>query len=283
MKLYVERKLWLKWQRWAELSAPNEVAALGKVQIVEPEKSDPYLLAVDLVLPEQEASGARAKISADGMGWAHYQLREVEGLTWWVHSHVNMPAFWSGIDKDGMRELAEECGGVAVATVSNLQNEHESAICHGVGALHHIQAIELEVYDAALADQAEIDARFKAAVSVAKPVAVKTEKKGADKDGEIEAWREWFDRQDGHWSAQVASLSKSESDDSADADAAFVREMSRDLKRHYRLSKRQRREILRDIQENLAYGVEHASIREDALACARVAEMDNRKHFGTEG
>lgn len=282
MRLYVERKLWLKWQRWAGLSAPNEVAAMGKVQIVEPEKSEPYLLAVDLVLPEQEVSGARTKISADGMGWAHYELREIEGLTWWVHSHVNMQAFWSGTDKDGMRELAEECGGVAVATVSNLKGEHESALCHGVGPLHHIQAIELQVYDAALADQAEIDARFKVAVSVAKPVAAKADKKDVGKDGEIEAWREWFDRQDGHWSAQVASLAKGEGDDSADVDAAFVRGMSRDLKRHYRLSKRQRREILRDIQENLAYGVEHASIREDALACARVSEMDNRQHFGTE-
>lgn len=274
MRLFIDRETWRKWQYWADLSKPHEVSALGKVELIESEKSDPYLVVRGLVLPDQLVSGSRSAISAEGAGWAAYKLRDLPGMLWWVHSHVDMKAFWSATDHAGLRELCEENDGLACATVTNLRGEHLSCLAHQIGALHHLQEIELSIFDYKLGCEGELEARFKEAVKPfpKEPARVTSMLDRADPD-ELAQW--------GHWIHRMGSDDEGSGVVSDAPDV--IRAISREIKRGYQISKRQRREIMRDVQENLALGLDADLVLTEAREQAHLAEMEQRTATSAHG
>lgn len=125
MKIEVPSRVWWRWKEWERAAGDAEITAYG---IGDLGMADGVVRIHEILLPTQDVSGTSAVADADSLGRVFSALRDLcpDGVVWWVHSHVRMPAFWSGTDHRQLRELAEEAG-LALATVTNHQGESRSA------------------------------------------------------------------------------------------------------------------------------------------------------------
>jgi len=122
-RIIIDETVYRKIYRWINASE-FEVSGLGNI-VVDEDTNTIYV--VDAILIKQENSRAETEMNANAINKAMYDLRNAEGeLRWWWHSHVNMPAFWSGTDTDTMKQLSEH--GWFVSTVFNKMKEYQSAI-----------------------------------------------------------------------------------------------------------------------------------------------------------
>jgi len=111
----------MHWVRECEL----EVGGYGKV--IYHKDSDTFEVT-DAYLLDQVVTAASTVIDEGALGRLMYETHALPGeLKWWWHSHVNMSTFWSGTDKDTIRELGEQDW--CTATVFNKKAEHRSALC----------------------------------------------------------------------------------------------------------------------------------------------------------
>lgn len=103
---YASKKL-----RYYVDQCPEEISGFGKVEVMRHE-GEPYLVVTDLLILEQECSGAHSTMDEDSIGKLLYELtKNGEDLSvwrlWW-HSHADMRAFFSGTDTstiDSSREF----------------------------------------------------------------------------------------------------------------------------------------------------------------------------------
>lgn len=125
MKIEVPSRLWWRWKEWERAAGQDEITAYG---IGDLGMADGVVRIGEILLPAQVVSGTSAVADADSLGRVFSALRDLcpDGVVWWVHSHVRMPAFWSGTDHKQLRELAQEAG-LVLATVTNHQGESRSA------------------------------------------------------------------------------------------------------------------------------------------------------------
>ena len=101
--------------------ADGEVSGFGKVIF-----ENGSFRIVEAYLVEQENGSATTDISAEGLAKLMTDtIRDKGYLNWWWHSHVNFGVFWSGQDKETIKELGEQ--GMCLATVFNKKDESRTA------------------------------------------------------------------------------------------------------------------------------------------------------------
>jgi len=85
--------------------AHGEIAGLG---IAEPYRKKDFLIE-DILLFDQQASMSSADISADTIMNFLFQARssgvDLGSVKLWWHSHVDMPVYWSGIDRPTIEQF----------------------------------------------------------------------------------------------------------------------------------------------------------------------------------
>lgn len=125
-------KAWLDWS-WFVNRAPGEVSVLGEVDMAYFRK---YRKAVitDVYLIKQKNSGTMTEF--DDAAYAEFiHAWEAKGnnpqsLCAWIHSHVNMDAFWSGTDDSNIKRLTDILP-IVVSVVTNKRNEAKGRIDFG--------------------------------------------------------------------------------------------------------------------------------------------------------
>lgn len=81
-------------------------------------------------LLDQENSGTSTDIDASALAKLMYESRNDEGdLNCWIHSHVDMPVFWSGTDLATIKEIGTN--GYLLALVFNKSKEYRAAYYQG--------------------------------------------------------------------------------------------------------------------------------------------------------
>jgi len=101
-----------------------EIGFMGKV-VFNPAKMSYDILSVHV--PEQEVTGSTTDLDAQAVAKLDCDTIGEKGhLNAWLHSHVNMGVFWSGTDKDTIKEIGEQ--GLCVAVVVNKKREIRGAI-----------------------------------------------------------------------------------------------------------------------------------------------------------
>jgi hypothetical protein len=94
---------------------PIEFSMIGKLEPLQ----DGLILS-QLHLPLQECTGSTTDINDSEL----MDLQsDHDGLNFWFHSHVNMPAFWSGTDEDTINKFSK--GGFVLAMVMNKAGEYK--------------------------------------------------------------------------------------------------------------------------------------------------------------
>ena len=109
---------------WVD-KCPKEVGGFGKVIV----KDGAYWI-ISAHLLEQEVTHTETEI--DDVALAKLMadtVREEGHLNFWWHSHVNMGTFWSGTDKDTIKNLGSK--GMLLATVFNKKHETRTAYHQG--------------------------------------------------------------------------------------------------------------------------------------------------------
>lgn len=102
----------------------SEVSAMGRVV-----RQGADFLVTKLYLLEQEVGAAHTDIDAEAICKLMLETMDDEGdLLYWVHSHVNMQAFWSGTDLETIRTMGKN--GLCLASVFNKKGESKHAICY---------------------------------------------------------------------------------------------------------------------------------------------------------
>lgn len=126
-KLYIPQEVWDKVLFWVR-HKDMEVSGFGKIKYV-PEAQ--RFEVVDAYLLDQVGGSAHTDIDDASLSRLMYEARTVEGeLSWWWHSHVKMPVFWSGTDTSTIKDLGKN--GWIVASVFNQREEVRSALCYAV-------------------------------------------------------------------------------------------------------------------------------------------------------
>ncbi len=121
MNVIIEDDVYQKIMHWIG-KATGEVSGLGKVVM----DSGGTMRVRSAILLEQENTGSSTDLDAKAVAKAMFTLRDEPGtLNFWWHSHVNFGVFWSGTDKDTIREIGG--GGWVLATVFNKKAESLSA------------------------------------------------------------------------------------------------------------------------------------------------------------
>ncbi len=122
MKLEIPKAVYDKIMYWVD-KADFEVSGFGTVKF-----EAGVFTVTDAILLQQEGGSAHTDIDPLAMSKAMFRLKDADGeLKFWWHSHVNMPVFWSGTDKQTIEELGVQ--GWIVATVFNKKEEMRSAFC----------------------------------------------------------------------------------------------------------------------------------------------------------
>jgi hypothetical protein len=117
---------------WVNKST-KEVSWFGTVDF---DKDIQQFKVKKVYLLKQEVSGATTDICEDALAQLMYQVHKEDPmaeLRWWGHSHVNMSVFWSGEDKNTIRQLGYN--GWILASVFNKKREVRSAFCTKVDIL----------------------------------------------------------------------------------------------------------------------------------------------------
>lgn len=123
MKVVIDRDVHQKVMFWTHRAKFKEVSGLGKIVV---DREAGTLRVVSAMLLPQVNHSAHTEIDAAAVCKAMYALRDEPGdLNWWWHSHVQMPVFWSGTDKDTIKEWGDN--GWVLATVFNQKGEYRSA------------------------------------------------------------------------------------------------------------------------------------------------------------
>lgn len=120
-RIFIPDEIFQKIMWWVKKSN-QEVSGMGKLT----QTGDLFTITDAILLPQKNTS-TTTDIEPQDVARAMYQLRDTPGeLRWWWHSHVNMQAFWSGTDKDTIRDCGQ--GGWFTATVVNKRCEMVSAL-----------------------------------------------------------------------------------------------------------------------------------------------------------
>ena len=120
-RIFIPDEIFQKIMWWVKKSN-HEVSGMGKLT----QSGDLFTITDAILLPQKNTS-TTTDIEPEDVARAMYQLRDTPGeLRWWWHSHVNMQAFWSGTDKDTIRDCGQ--GGWFTATVVNKRCEMVSAL-----------------------------------------------------------------------------------------------------------------------------------------------------------
>lgn len=121
-KLLIDAKVYRKIRYWID-KAPGEISGLGTVIF---DKEALCFRVVSTILLQQKNTSTDTEIDPEAICKALYELRDAPGeLRYHWHSHVNMPTFWSGTDKEMLRQIGGH--GWVVASVFNKKNEFKSA------------------------------------------------------------------------------------------------------------------------------------------------------------
>jgi len=124
MKFLIDSKVYAKVMYLVQ-KCDKEISGLGRVKI-----EGNTVRIVDMVLLEQEVTGATTDITPDAVSKALFDAYKDGGLAkgellWWWHSHVDMGVFWSGTDMATIKEFGGK--GRLFATVFNKKYESRSA------------------------------------------------------------------------------------------------------------------------------------------------------------
>lgn len=123
---------------WVRSAGPFEVSGFGKVR-----KRDFGFEAFHPILLEQKNSVGNTEISANALGRAMYELRDVPGdLNFWWHSHGDGFCYFSDTDRKYLHEFAET--NYVVATVFNRMGEHRS--CYYQATPHRFFVDDLKLH-----------------------------------------------------------------------------------------------------------------------------------------
>lgn len=123
MNVIIQQNTYDKIMYWIN-KTDKEVGGFGKVIY---NKEDKTFRIVDAYLLNQEVGSATTDIDADALCDLMVDTFRVEGeLKWWWHSHVDMAVFWSGTDKETIKEIGSQ--GWCLATVFNKKFEMRSAL-----------------------------------------------------------------------------------------------------------------------------------------------------------
>jgi len=118
---------WINWRKcmhMMHLAQADEWSMLGNSTY---DKETGVVLIGDCIMPEQKNFGSSTDMTDTGTAKSLYDLSKMEGITnVWIHSHVSMPAFWSGTDDQTMHDLA--AGGYIVAVVMNKKGDARGCI-----------------------------------------------------------------------------------------------------------------------------------------------------------
>lgn len=121
MKITIPFKIYEQIDFFVQMSS-IECSGLGKV-IITPSGYE----VTEIVLLKQKNTATHTEIDATASTKAMYDLRNSPGgMYFWWHSHVNMPVFWSGTDKDTIEEIGQN--GLCVAVVFNKKKEMRGAV-----------------------------------------------------------------------------------------------------------------------------------------------------------
>lgn len=109
-------------QTWSEImymtrASSTEISFMVNVYI----KEDGMIYLKDVFLPKQENTGASTEMDAESLG--EIPIIPEANLNCWVHSHVNMKAFWSGTDYSTIRQLGRH--GYVISIVVNKAGEYK--------------------------------------------------------------------------------------------------------------------------------------------------------------
>lgn len=123
MQVNIPHDVHKKIMHWINKSK-MEVSGFGLVKYDAKEKCFNVL---DAFLLKQTVGAAHTDIDEQSHIALIRKTRGLEGaLQWWWHSHVMMPVFWSGQDKETIFEMGRH--GWCLATVFNQKNEQRSAL-----------------------------------------------------------------------------------------------------------------------------------------------------------
>lgn len=156
-RLFIPRKVYQQLMHWVNKSE-FEVSWLGTLQY-NPKECEFEVLKIFLL--EQENERAETTIKAAAICDLEYDTRNEPGqLRWWGHSHVKMPCFWSGTDREAMDELSQN--GWFLSTVFNQKKEMRTAFTQGGEMPIMLDDIETYIYDPITDEEtAEWDAQYK--------------------------------------------------------------------------------------------------------------------------
>jgi hypothetical protein len=110
----------------------TEISWMGRI-VVTPQND---YLVTHIYLLSQEVGAAHTDIDAEAVARIMYESIADEGdLLYWVHSHANMGAFWSGVDVDTIKTMGRN--GLCVASVFNKKGESRHASCYVAQSPYH--------------------------------------------------------------------------------------------------------------------------------------------------
>lgn len=128
-KLEIPDSVFQKIMWWINKSN-HEVSGFGSLDF----DAETKLFTVrDAILLKQEVAPTSTEIDPHAIGKAMYEMRaETNALKWHWHSHVNMGVFWSGDDKELIKNLGAQ--GWILATVLNKAKEMKTMF-HGKSSI----------------------------------------------------------------------------------------------------------------------------------------------------
>lgn len=123
MKVEISEEVYRKVLYWVDRAKNQEVSGLGTILL---DRETNTMRVVSAMLLPQKNQSTHTEIEAAAVAKAMFELRDAPGeLKWWWHSHVQMGVFWSGTDKDTIKEWGDN--GWVLATVFNQKREKRSA------------------------------------------------------------------------------------------------------------------------------------------------------------
>lgn len=180
-KLIIPRMVYEKIMYWVNLSK-FEVSGFGRIEF-NPETGE--FTVLDAYLLEQENTASSTELDQEAICNLLFDTKDLPGrLSWWWHSHVDMPVFWSGTDEKTIAELS--ANGWIVASVFNKKKEIRTAFASKFEEFHMMQD-EISTYIRDFIDPDLIESwkcEFEDKVTILKPKYTFSGIKKANRKGE---------------------------------------------------------------------------------------------------